>query len=490
MSLNLRYFLYLPLIFLFLPAFALPIAGSTYLILYIILYAVILFLLIKDNKKILLKLIDVIRKTPLKLYILVLLLSIINMFVLMCFGKLSIYRFLISLIFTIGLKILPLVFYFIYIIGKYISLKDFIKTFLFLFWLNLLLGFVSYLGQFFNIQFIMDIFDFFANARKFAWEQSGLNLLSNVSNYSAFGLPRLDNLFQEPSEYAHYLCMFLPFVYTFSITKVKIYKNTYLNLLIKKTLIPFTILSIILTMSPIAFILCIVLTGLYFYKDLLKFAVKYYPLLIAVIVALIILLNNIDLSETYLSRIINVITNVRSIEDFILIEPSLGTRIISYINVMCIFFKYPLTGVGLGNIPYTMVNQLLNSPVPLTAELVSRNSLLTTAAKCAFFVNDYLYTFIAENGLFIFLIFAYFYYSLYRETTPFQNTRNNNINCFKYTVQKALNGTLISIFIISLYNLAAQSLIIPMYFVWALTISLIYLNKTGKDIYEKNNNNR
>jgi len=478
-AINLEHLLYIPLIFLFLPAFAVPIGGTVYYCYYLVLYVFLLFLLIKDNKKFINKIIDVIKKTPFKIFVLVLFLMTINMFFLLILGKLSLGRFLISFIFTICLKILPIFLYFIYVIDTYIPYRSFVKGFILIFWINLLVGFVAYIGQLFNIEIITNIFDFFANARILSWEQNGLSMVSGVSDYAAFGLPRLDNLCQEPSEYAHFLCIFLPLVFAFGTAKIKIFKNKYFNFCVKLTLVPFTIFSVILTLSPIALVLCCLLAVIYFRREIIVITKKYFLIIALFLFLFFILINKVDFSKTYLSRILNVVTQIHSLEDFILIEPSLATRIISYINIFCIFCAHPFTGVGMGNLPQAMSLQLQKSPVPLTPELITRNTYIAEGNN-AIYVNDYLYAFLAENGFFSFILLAYFYYKLYKFTANALVYFKNNKNSFNYALIHSLQEILISLFIIALYNMTASTTINPMYFVWALIIALIYRYKTGK----------
>ncbi len=479
MKADFKWILFIPLFFFFMPAFVIPIpVGNIFFLAYfLVLYAVILFLLIKDNKKIILRIRHIAKKTPLKMYFLVLGLITVNMLFLITTGRMSLHRFLISLFYNITLQILPILLYFIYIIDNYISYEKFMRFFIILFWCSLIFGFIGYAGQYFNISFILDIFNFLSNGRAMAWEKSGIGLLSEASDYTAFGLPRLDNLFQEPSEYSHYLCMFLPLVIAVADSKFKLSGSKFINFAVKKTILLFTIASIILSLSPTALILCILLVFICRYRAVLKFMKKYYLVFISILPVIFFAVKSIDLSETYLSRIVNVLTQIHSFEDFIMVEGSLATRIICYINTLCVFAHHPFTGVGMGNLPYYMVNQFENSPVPLTGELIARNTLLVKGGGPALFCNDYLYTFIAENGIFIFSVFVCFYLRLFKGMNRIMKSYDG---CsFEYTVAKGMKGVLLSIFLIGLYNLTASDLIMPMYFAWALAVSILYRCRTA-----------
>lgn len=78
----------------------------------------------------------------------------------------------------------------------------------------------------------------------------------------------------------------------------------------------------------------------------------------------------------------------------------------------------------------------------------------------------------AENGIFIFLALVYFYCrmmrAMKRTAVVFWGYP------FEYTMARGLYASLISIFIVSLYNLVATEMLMSMYFIWALAISLIY----------------
>lgn len=483
MQVNFKTFLYIPLILLFLPAFAIwiPFLGGAYLIFYFVLYIFIIFLLIKDNFVFLLIIRKIFWNTHLRYFTITLGLIFLNSLLLSCIGITTLTELFRSYTVRIILGVLPVIIYFSYILVKYINYKQFVKLFMVLFWINLILGFISYLGMFFNIELITNFFDFFSNARVLAFAKRGI--INQASDYVAFGLPRLDNFSEEPSGYAQFLFIFLPFVYTFSLTKLKLYKNVFFDNLFKKTLIPFTWVSIILTLSPIYLVLSFLFTFIYFYKSILRLCKRYFIVIAALIISFIIVFVKIDLSETYLSRIINVITQIHSFEDFIIVEPSLATRIVNYFNLFCIFLKHPLTGIGFGNASSTLLIQLQNSPLPLTPEIVQHLQIAYLSKTRLEFNSSYFFTLCAENGIFVVSFIFYFYYKIYK-TLSFLLKKINLCN-FDTTLIISLKGSFISLLIISFYNLdfKAQSI----YVLTALTIILIsklypkYFNKQEGD---------
>lgn len=471
---NLKLFLNLPIIFFFLPAFVfwVPFLSAGYTYFFIFLYIALGLLFITNYKYCIYKLYLLYKKTPLKYFVYVLILIVFNSLLLGIFGKANIMSCLRSIIMQIFLFVIPIMVYFICIIGKYITLKNFMKFFILLFWIMLILGFVAYIGQYFQIEFVNNIFDFFANARLIKFEKLGR--AGVTSNYVAFGLPRLDNLFEEPSFYARFLFLFLPMVYSFGLTKVKIYKNEIINLIIKKTLIPFTWINIVLTLSPMFLILSFLITLIYFAKEIFLLIKKYWIIITCVIFMVIMILFKVDLSETYLSRIVNVLSQVRSFEDFILIEPSLATRICTYINSFILFLKHPFTGIGLGSIQEAIVRQFYNSPIALTPEIINKIDFITKTNTRYSVNTNFIVDLISTNGIFIFSIFIYFYSRLLVKIRKIFVCMKNE-DSFDYILSKTLYYLLISLIIKSCYDSCLVDM--DMHFIFSLAILFIFYKK-------------
>ena len=453
MQVSMKNILYLPLILFFFSAFAIwiPALNSAFLVFYFVLYIILFLLIMKDNKKFVATIRFFVKNNPLKYFAIILILMSLNSIILASLGFASFSKTLRYIILTICLQILPMMGYYLYVIKKYISYDRFIKFFLVAFWINLILGFISYLGSFFQLDIINNIFDFFANSRILSYQNKGV--LSQTSNFFAFGLPRLDNLQQEPSFYGKFLYVFLPFVYAFSLNKLKLYNNNLLNCIIKKTLIPFTWISIILTFSPIYLILSSLITIIYFFDAIWKIIKKYNIALLIVFCGFLTVILNLDLSGTYLERIINVLTQIKTFDDFILVEPSLATRIVSYINQFCIFLKHPFTGIGAGNISIALLQQFPNSPVSLTADIIrSLNYTIGYGLNSLIGTNSsFVYTFLAENGIFIFSILVYFYFKLMKTIKRF--IKQVEYQGFDFILLNALYKSYIALIIIAFYHL-------------------------------------
>ena len=226
MKINFNNLLYLPMILFFFPAFAIAIPGLVSLkIQFIILCLFCIFLLITVPQKIFNRLYSIFKNTPFKILLFILVFIIINTLFLSLIGIEKFSLALSSIIMQIFLGIGIILFYYIGILDNYIGYKKYIRFFISMFYIILIIGIISWLGMFFNIEIINNIFDFFANARILNLSRTGYDLFRQTSNYYAFGIPRLDNLYEEPGWYARFILIFLPMIYSFAFSKFKICKN-------------------------------------------------------------------------------------------------------------------------------------------------------------------------------------------------------------------------------------------------------------------------
>ena len=476
MKISLKPLLYLPIILFFFPAFAFTIPGldGTYLYFYISIYIALFVMFIIDNKTFLSSIINLIKHSYFKYIIVFISLIFINSILLSLFGRASFKIVLHAFIMKICLAVVPMLIYFMCVIKNNISVEKFIKYFVIIFWINLFVGLIAYIGALYDIDFINNLFEFFANARGINKTNAIFDQVYEMSGYVAFGLPRLDNLYAEPAYYARFLLIFLPLVYTYHNVKFKIINNNILDFILKKTIIPLTWLNIILTFSPIYFIFSILLTIVFYRKSIIKLLKKYFIVVILTIIILLTGCIQIDLSETFLSRIINVMTSLDSFDSFILVEPSLGTRISSFINVLCVFFKNIFCGIGFGELPYNLQEQFINSPVLLTYEIIQKTSILSANFGIAFYNSCFIYDTAAENGIFILSIFVYLSIKMYKALNVIVSYYSNNKNSTEYINAfsvKCVFITLICSLFYSIYFIQPE-----IWLVFAVTI--IYIHTT------------
>ncbi len=486
LSLNIKNIFYIPLILLFFPAFAFNIPGTSFtmLYLYVFVYIILGYLILTKPKKFFQKIIKAAKETPFKYLLIALILMVINSLFLGIIGRAGIGTTMTYIFGYIFMKLLPVFLYFMYIIEDIIPFKKFFSIFILLFWINLIGGFISFFGELFNITAISAIFDFFANKRIIYTNLLGGDT-SLVSSHTSFGIPRLENLFEEPAQYAQFLLLLLPFAYTYARVPLKISKSKLINKIIRLTIVPFTWISIILTLSPIYPIFAIILTVIYYLKHIINFIKKYFLLLLIFIFAVIFIFSSVDLSETYLSRIINVLTNIKSMQDFALVEPSLAARIIGAINAFCIFMQHPFAGVGVGNLPYVAYNQYLHSPVPLTIEIINKTKMLQEQGMGAFISGGFFTTILAENGGFISFLWFYFIYKLYKNAISIKNICRTCNDRLYYLFSEGIRGSIIGIFILFFYSMHYTQL--TFLTVVILAVIGIYSYKIGRNENDKKN---
>lgn len=470
-------FIQLPILFLFLPGFTFYIPGlNVYSFFFISLY-IALFLIFYTNKTYMLRRTKLfMRRTPLRYMIYFLLFVSVDSIVLSFTGINSIASIIKTIILRIFLCIIPVLLYFSCIIGKYITLKNFMKLFMLLFWLSMFMGIVAYMGRLYNLSFINMFFEFLNNAR--ILECSKMNMPETTAEMYFLESKRLCCFFEEPGHLGQFIFLFLPFVYTLVTIKSKFYQNIFFNTLFKFTIIPLVWLNLILTKSPIMLVFSLIITLLYFYNDIIKFSKKYIIYIITLSFASILLISqdystfNIDFTDTYLMRVVNVISNLNSFEQFMTIEPSLATRVVSYINEFRLFMLHPFTGVGIGYVGYHMYSMYLTSPVPLTYEIINKTKLVMSGGT-AFANGGLTYMTLAENGLFAYLILIYFYFKLYKYNINILKSISNKY--FEFYIAESLKFSIVCIGILSFYNLSIKN--VYMYIIIVLVIHCNYYAK-------------
>lgn len=470
---------YLPVILFFLPAFTfwVPFLNGGYLFFSVSIYIALIYMALKYKRRLISIIYKVIRKTPLKIFIIILFLISVNVLVQAFIGFVGLVSSLRAVIMQICLCILPTLIYFLLLINKEMSYKKFTKIFLFLFWINLLIGFVSYIGQLFDIKFINTIFSILANSRYLVHSHSSYNYgVDEQDNYMANGIPRLDNLYEEPGFYARFLFLFLPFIYAFASSHITICKKKLLNFVIKNSMVIFTWISLILTLSPIFLVFSILLTVILYFDRILIFLKKYlFLVILSFILSFTLLYTNFENTNTstsaYIGRITRIFT-VNSFEEFLKVEPSLGTRVVGSINAFYVAYKHFLFGVGFAHVEdeHIMAPQYLNSPVPLTYEIIAKSNanlnFQNKVAVPAFFICR----FFAENGIILTLLLFYFMHLLDKNLKKIMLSIDKK--SFDYIYIKALRGCLIALLLQFFYEL--NFLQKDFYLIIALCVSIIY----------------
>lgn len=397
---------FIGLIFCFLGFFAIlvgKLAVTIYSIFLIALYGLLIFF----KKDIVLKRISLLSKNiSFKLLLLSFIWIILGILVSIFMGKASILGILNT--FVGGLVFSLLIYLFMVIfLPKIINFKIIPKIILFT-----ILG-ISLIGIF---EFILGLFHNTILNSVVAILRNRNSLIGDSELYSFMGggLPRIASVFDEPSHLAYFFILSSPIIFSLCFSKHLILKNANHDRLLKKITIFSTVICFILTQSAMNFffagiILIAFLLKKFFInpKKYLKRILFYAPWLIIFIIPFSPFLVGIVPNIVVLNRIITVLLNL-GVESIIFIEPSLGTRIVTFVNYFIIFLKNPLFGVGYGNLTKEFNEQIVNSPLMLTDELAGR---LTSDAPFGA-PPSILFRSLAETGFLGFIFIYMFFISL------------------------------------------------------------------------------
>lgn len=409
MVVNIRFLIFITLILLFLPSFCF-IIGSQFIPVYIPAILCMFFILaIFYHKQLISNALYFYKKTPFKYLVIFFIWSIITIIFSIVRGKFFLGGFITSTLGGLICSVMLPCLFTLFVIPKYINIKTFIKFLYFFFWFVFLLGILDFIIFYFDIPVLKEVITIFSNKRLLMYD------VTEITRVFVGSLPRARSIFDEPSYLGYFIFVVSPIVYELTLNKFWIFKNNYLNLLIKRTIIPFMWISLILTQSPIFLIFNIAFSSFYFliirkgYKRIVKHFLPISISLILISTTAIYFINKIDFSTTYLNRIILVVQNIKSFEDFIMVEPSLGTRIIIMINAIQMGLNNILFGVGYGNMSYLIANQLSQSTLPLTEELQRFVFFDKTNPASTLFIKIF-----SETGIIGFGIFYYFLYRIYQ----------------------------------------------------------------------------
>lgn len=365
--LNITRLISLPLILYFLPAFVFFLGEKSFFPYLIILVPIALFLICYIEKNRLVRYFSFLYKhTPFKYFIYFYIWAIISGVVALICGYYSFSRFFSFVFIGFILRALLIYIYPQVVIPRYVSLKSLIKIFAAAYVLIFLWGILEFIGAYFHISVINDIVAFISNIR-------GSQYSVIIDQHSNF--PRVRSVCMEPGTFGLFIAVNLPIIYRLCLSKYKIFDNIYFNFFVKKVLIAFSWLCVILTQSPIYLIICLFVSIIFFYKKIFAFVKKYYRFFIIILsiatIAIVMFSTKYDLQKSYISRIINFISVLGTFDIFEIIftDQSLGTRIVNNINQFVLFLKHPIFGIGFGNNGNLLIQQFLNSPVSLTPEM-------------------------------------------------------------------------------------------------------------------------
>lgn len=343
-------------------------------------------------------------------------------------GKFYFSGFVLAFLGGVGVTIFLVYCTMIIALPEMVSYKTLIKaTYIFLLIL-FILGIIQFIGLYFHIDIINDLFNFLSNRR-------GEHKTKT----------RVFTLFVEPSYYGYFLVLVAPIVYYLSVAKEKLFKSMIIDAYLKKVTLILMIINLFLTQSP-PFILMgtILLAILFSYRFLrtLKIPALIKVNAILLFILIILLIGQFDLlkkeevapviEDTFVERIMTVIESAGKPDDLYEKEGSLMTRYVTAYNSAILFLEHPLFGIGYGNMTREMIRQLKESPIPIGREL-EKYIALSIEEEAIGATSSIFFRTLAETGIIgIFLLFL-FVWSLY-----FWMQKNSNL--FEGIEKEFFNG--------------------------------------------------
>ena len=347
-----------------------------------------------------------------------------------------------------------------------IKFRKLLKLFIFIIWILFLISIIQYFAFVFNITFLISIIDFFSNARAALYLDS-TNVQTGLRAYA---------FFSEPSALGQFIFIIMPFVILISKCKDRIFKNIFLDKLVKKSFLTFMLLTLIFTKSPIYLVLCfielLILLLINYWNRIKRYLMSIILSIIILLLILFVLFINYQsqLEQTYIFRIIKTIYSFGDYDKLVILEPSLATRIYAYAIQLIAFKKAFIFGCGLNNAEI-FVNSfyLSESLLPPTAENFYLGYL--NKQNLCNLNRSVVYSSLAEFGIIGFSLYIIFWI----KNLKVLNSLKKYFQGFEYSFLIALIQSFIAIMIISFYNLNLDNSI--MWLIFGYSIVFIYVNK-------------
>lgn len=448
----------------------------------------LIVLLAINSKDVLNKIVFAVKKTPARYLCYFFSWIIFSNFVLCCTSIMNpinaIYFATRLFLFAITFYILPLC-----IIYKYISMRKFIIFFFTMIFIAFLFGIFHYIGDKLNISFMIDIVNFFSNRKA----DITLDMRDIISNKT-----RIRGFFHEGGSFASFIFFMMPIIYSLALSKNKIYRNKYINKIIKMLSIPLMWFCLILTKSPIYLVFSLILTIVYFHHRVLKFIKKFkLQIIIFFIISSSTIINlrySNDLrgilESSYLQRITNTIESFGDLEQLAIKEGSLSIRITIFMTQIELFKTKPIMGYGMYNEKYYMHEQFMQSSMPKTQELLDilkDNSVRTKGVAGS--GGTLFSTLLVDTGIVGFIL----YYLFLFKTVTHINFMLKYLNNIEYNFYYGIKCTIMSLIAISFYILSLENcyitlilgLILPCQYMFYRKMKI--MEKLQDDRYINNN---
>lgn len=451
------------LILMFLPAFAFYIGNRSYRVLFIAMIIFFVLFILFNFKYFINNLLKLTKFKTFKTLLIFLAYIIISTIFIVINGIYKPINALSYVIQFVFFYVLPSFLLSAFFVPKLFKINSFIKFLLSAYFLIFVFGLFEFAGKLYHIDFIISIQQFLANERVFS---------IGLKEYT-----RLSSVFAEPGWLGYFIFINFPIIYACSLSKVKFFENKYINMLIKKSLIPLAWFNIIFTLSPIWLIACIVQLLFVIKKSIIKCICNLkivIPLAVIVISIMWFLVNFVFKSETsQLDRILNTV-NVKSFDTFVIAEPSLASRVVSYINAIRLFNEHPILGIGIDNSANMLVDKFRTSPVPLTTENLYKYKKSFISGKMEH-NTAILYRLLCETGI---IGMVLFYIFMFTNLMTLRKIKNKLVNQRVLVFSNGIDGAIIAIIISSIYD----SFLIPYlwFFMGIITSICVYHTKQLK----------
>lgn len=473
---KLKQIVYYNFILYFLPAFCFFIGDSYFPWALITGIALEVLYITYNGRKIVPYMIYLYNKTAFKYLILLYCWILITGFIAVFLGYYSLNRFLMAAFIGFAFRCLTVYLYPIIFIRTESAMLKFIDLYYKMLFVIFILGFVEFVGVKYNISFIQTLIHFLSNIR----DEANSVIIEANSN-----MARIRSVFMEPGALAKFIVINFPLIYklldpNFYQGKNSVFKNFY-----KKSIVVMSWICLFLAQSPIYLLMGGIVTILYFGKSILKkLKVLFLFLILIIFFIAILLMGDFDFSKTFLIRIIKVyeiLTNF-SFDAFILLEPSLAARVINYINEFHVFLKHPIMGIGFGNAGTILIEQFINSPVPLTIELIQK---INTNSRT--FTSNTFYLLLFQTGI----VGAVLYYIFAIKSLLILNKIKvffyGNMQIFMDGLKKVI---LITIILSVIYNQGLVDILAFIHLGLCIAFWQIYKNSKEKEIIYKNENKK
>ena len=463
-----KYLYYLTLVLLFLPAFAFPLAGRAFRVFFIPLLCFWGMYILFNFKNFVRQICYLYKKTPFKYLIYFIAYLFLSSIFICSFNYRAGINAFVYIIQLSILYILPCYLLSAGIISTKLPIKKFLKIYFVALFSIFVFGLFEFIfGKILHIEPVNIIQQFLANERYF------------LGDFREMYAHRLCSVFAEPGWLGGFLFLNFPIIYKCCLSKYKIFDNKLYNFIIKKTLIVLAWLNLLLTLSPIWLIFCTLETIFIFKNKIIKFIfskkiIVYLSILFvfSVLIGAFILSSDTSVKIAQIVRIIDTLTSMISFENFLIVEPSLGSRIVSYITLWHIFKEHLLIGIGLNNAPYYAAEIISKYSIPMTTENFLHYQQALKTGKMS--INgSALYDLLAQTGL----IGTTLYYIFIYKTKNFVNKIGKN---FQPSIIKDFSiGLSLSMFLYPLMTLYDTLITVPYnWFLMGLAVSLcVYYHK-------------